>query len=108
MKKADYDFIVFDYNTDNFNDIKKYIDYCGQLGKGIITFGTLEDSLKNEELARRIAGRKKIALESAVMRWAVNSTSWISSILIPVNDPKVVESAIEGAVEEEDTNIFGL
>ena len=108
IKKADYDFIVFDYNTSNFNDIKKYIDYCGQLGKGVITLGTLEDSLKNEELARRITGRKKIALEPAVIRWAVNSTNWISSILIPINDSKLVESAIEGAVEEEDTNIFGM
>ena len=108
IKKADYDFIVFDYNTGNFNDIKPYIDSCGQLGKGIITLGTLEDSLKNEELARRIAGRKKIALDQAVMRWAVKSTSWITSILIPVNDPDIVKSAIEGAVEEEDTNIFGL
>ncbi len=108
IKRCDYDFIVFDYNTSNFNEIKNYIDLCGQLGKGVIAVGTLEDSLKNEELARRIAGRKKLSLDSALIRWAVNSTSWLSSILIPVNDPKVVESAIEGAVEEEDTNVFGL
>ena len=108
IKKADYDFIVFDYNTGSFNDIKPYIDYCGQLGKGIITLGTLEDSLKNEELARRIAGRKKIAFGPVVIRWAVNSTSWISSILVPVTDINLVKSAIEGAVEEEDTNIFGM
>ena len=108
IKRCDYDFIVFDYNTSNFNEIKNYIDLCGQLGKGVIVVGTLEDSLKNEELARRIAGRKKLSLDSALIRWAVNSTSWLSSILIPVNDPKVVESAVEGAIEEEDTNVFGL
>ena len=42
------------------------------------------------------------------MSWAVNSTSWLSSVLIPINDKNMVEEIIEGAVEEEDTNVFGL
>lgn len=108
IQRCDYDFIVFDYNTSNFNEIKNCIDFCGQLGKGVIAIGTFEDSLKNEELARRIAGRKKLPLNSAIMAWAVNSTSWLSSVLIPINDKHMVEEIIEGAVEEEDTNVFGL
>lgn len=106
LQKGDYDFVVLDYSTDNFNEIRGYIEAIGKKGLGVIVCGTVEDSLKNPELARRIAGRKKMPLEQAVIQWAVSSSKWISTIIVNPKSEEEMDLILKGGVDEEDFSLF--
>lgn len=108
MRSGDFDFVVLDFNTDNFNDVLPYADALGQKGIGVIFKGSVEDSLKNKELARRISRRKDMPLVQAVMQWAVSSSKWTSAILVQPSDPDTMKMVIDGSVDEDNSSIFDL
>lgn len=108
IKTGDFDFIVLDYSVDNFREISDYIEVIGQKGMGVVVKGVIGDSLKNPELARRIARRKSLPLEQAVMQWAVSSNRWISSILVEPSDLDVVKKVLDGCGDEDNSSIFDI
>ncbi len=106
IKSGDYDFVVLDYNTDNFNEAQDYLEGVARSGMGVIVSGTIEDSMKNEELARRIAARSSLPLQQAVIQWAVSSSRWISSVLVPPYSEFDMDLILKGGVEEDNSSIF--
>ncbi len=98
---GDYDFIITDFSTFNHSSARSFVEFAGRKGLGVIVEGTIEEGKINPDKARRIAGRSKMPLETALINWAVNTSKWVTAILVPPEDPKTMELYLKGAVEED-------
>ena len=101
LMSGNFDFIVLDYSISTFSSMQPIAELVGRQGLAVIASRTFEDSERNPSLARRIAGRKKLDLDTAVMQWSLSSSKWITSVLVVPSNTDKITKITQGAILEE-------
>jgi aryl-alcohol dehydrogenase-like predicted oxidoreductase len=100
LRTGGIDIILLDYTLDNFRDVRPYIEALGRRGVGIIVTRTIESSLSNPSLAKRLFGRRKQTVVQSTVEWVLGDR-WISSLLCAPLTVDEVEEYIRYAAEED-------
>jgi aryl-alcohol dehydrogenase-like predicted oxidoreductase len=88
------------FNLSNFRELDAIIEKVGRQGMGVIVMDTVECSLREPALARRLLGKKKKSVAAATIAWALGY-KWISSVLVPMKTIAEVDEYANAAIEEE-------
>lgn len=101
LMSGNFDFVVLDYNALTFTSMQSVAEVIGRQGLGVIAYGAFEEGERNPSLARRIAGRKKLDLDTAIMQWSISSSKWITSVLAVPSDTDKIKNITKGAIVED-------
>jgi predicted aldo/keto reductase-like oxidoreductase len=100
LQLGGFEVAIVAFNLDNFRELDSVLETVGRHGMGVIVMDTVEGSLREPALARRLFGRKKKSIAAATIEWALD-TKWISSVLVPMKTIADVDEYTQAAAEKD-------